>query len=64
MYCVSLIDVPEIGVRAGDPIFVQPELPNNMVKIEHYNTNILISRNDVRAIQQHQWEMLRQERLL
>jgi hypothetical protein len=58
VYCKSLIAVPEIDVEVGDPIFVQPDLPNNQVKIEHFDTNILISRKDVKPIQRREWEEL------
>jgi hypothetical protein len=58
MYCKSLIQVPELGILVGDPIFVQPDLPNNQVKIEHYDTNICISRKDVQPIQQREWHEL------
>jgi hypothetical protein len=63
MYCKSLVEVPEIGIKIGDPIVVQPDLPNNQVKIEHFDTNILISRKDVVPIQQREWFELKEQRV-
>jgi hypothetical protein len=63
VYCKSLVDIAEIGVKVGDPIFVQPDLPNNQVKIEHFDTNIRISRKSVQPIQQREWFELKEQRM-